>query len=268
MRPILFHLGAVSVPSYGALLVLGVSAAVLVAALRARRHGLRRDDVLALGALAFGGGVVGAWLLFVVTNLGEVLREPALVFRLRGMVFYGGLVGGAAACAVYARLVRIPLAAVADLTALVMPLGHAVGRVGCFLAGCCFGSESHGPLAVRLPGAVLDPGLAAATVHPVQLYEAGGLLLLFGLLLAFERRPGRPPFALTLVYLLGYSGLRFVVELFRGDAIRGFVVPGILSTSQAIALVVAVAAGALLGWRQRRPLTASPPTHTIGADDR
>ncbi|MBI5480446.1 MAG: prolipoprotein diacylglyceryl transferase [Deltaproteobacteria bacterium] len=255
MRPILFRLGPVSVPSYGALLVLGLAAAVLIAMALARRHGLRRDDVLALGALALGGGVVGAWLLFVLTNLGAIVREPALLLRLRGMVFYGGLAGGAAACAAYALLLRIPLHATADLAALVLPVGHAIGRVGCFLAGCCFGSESHGPFAVRLPGAGLDPGVAAAataTVHPVQLYEACGLLIVFGVLLGLERWPGRRPFTLVLAYLAGYSVLRFVVEMFRGDAIRGFVVPGLLSTSQAIAIGSGLAAGALLVWRHRR----------------
>jgi phosphatidylglycerol:prolipoprotein diacylglycerol transferase len=251
MRPILFRLGPVTVPGYGALLVLGVCAAVLVALARARRYGVRRDDVLALGALAFGGGLLGAWLLFVLTNLGEIVREPALLWRMRGMVFYGGLAGGAAACITYARLVRIPLHATADLAAVSIPVGQALGRVGCFLGGCCFGSPSTGPLAVRPPVGSPDHGLLA-TVHPVQLYEAAGLVLLVVVLLALERRPRRRPYTLLLAYLVGYSALRIVVELFRGDAIRGFVVPGLLSTSQAIAIVVGLAAGAVLVWRSRR----------------
>jgi phosphatidylglycerol---prolipoprotein diacylglyceryl transferase len=251
MRPILFRVGSVDVPSYGMLLVGGLCLAVLVAVARARRNGVRRDDVLALGALALGGGMIGAWLLFVLTNLGEIVREPGLLWRMRGMVFYGGLVGGAAACAAYALLVRMPLHAAADLAAPAMPLGHAVGRVGCFLGGCCFGRPSHGVFAVRPPLGSADHGLAA-TVHPVQLYEAAGLLLLFVLLLALERRPRRRPYTVTLAYLAGYSVLRLVVEVFRGDAIRGFVVPGLVSTSQAIAIVVGVAAGGLLLWRSRR----------------
>ena len=253
MRPILFHVGSVAVPSYGVMLMVGLAAAVAVTAARARRHGVRRDDVLALGALALGGGLIGGWLLFVLTNLGEFVRDPTLLWRVRGMVFYGGLAGGVAACAGYAVLTRIPFHAVADLAAPAVPVGHIFGRVGCFLAGCCFGRESHGPLAVRLPAGPSDPeDLAAATVHPVQLYEAAGLLLLFGLLLVLEHRPRRRPFTLVLAYVGGYSVLRFVVEFFRGDAIRGFVVPGLLSTSQAISIIVGITAGALLVWRHRR----------------
>jgi phosphatidylglycerol---prolipoprotein diacylglyceryl transferase len=250
MRPILFRLGPVAVPSYGALLVCGLCAAVLVAVARARRYGVRRDDVLALGALAFGGGLVGAWLLFVLTNLGEIAREPALLWRMRGMVFYGGLAGGAAACVTYSLLLRIPLHATADLAAAAVPIGHAFGRVGCFLGGCCFGRPSTGPFAVRPPVGSPDHGLLA-TVHPVQLYEAAGLALLVGLLLALERWPRRRPYTVLLAYLLGYSVLRVLVEVFRGDTIRGFVIPGLLSTSQAIAIVVGLAAGAALVWLYR-----------------
>jgi phosphatidylglycerol:prolipoprotein diacylglycerol transferase len=94
----------------------------------------------------------------------------------------------------------------------------------------------------------------------VQLYEATGLLLLLGLLLGLEHWRGRRPFTLVLVYLAGYSALRFVVELFRGDAVRGFVARGLLSTSQAIAIVVGLAAVALLVWIYRRTADSPPAT--------
>jgi phosphatidylglycerol:prolipoprotein diacylglycerol transferase len=240
MRPIIGRLGPLTVYSYGTMLVLGVVAATLLALARARRYGRRWDEVLALAVTAYGGGLAGGYLLYLVTILPELVQDPSLVGRAGGMVFYGGLFGAAAACAGIARLLHIPLAPAVELAAPAVPLGQALGRIGCLLAGCCHGRPTGAAWAAPFGGR-----------HPVQLYEAAGLLALCAGLLVLERRQPRP-YTLALGYLAGYGALRLAVEHWRGDAIRGFVFGGALSTSQLIALVVGGAAVALLCVRGRR----------------
>jgi phosphatidylglycerol:prolipoprotein diacylglycerol transferase len=233
MQPVLFRAGRFELHSYGALLMLGVAVATLVAVARARSFRCRRDEVIALAAAAFGGGLLGAYVLYLVTRLPEVARDPSLMWREPGMVFYGGLLGGAAAGGLTAAVLRIPLTAAADLAAPAVPLGHALGRVGCFLSGCCYGRPGADPIAQHVGGR-----------HPVQLYEAAGLVVLAGALLVLERRRPRP-LAVALAYVAGYAALRFGLELLRGDAVRGFVAAG-LSTSQAMALATGAVALTLL----------------------
>lgn len=228
-----------TIHSYGTLVVLGVAVGIAVAVARARRFGIERFDELAVGLLGLCGGLVGAALLYVAIHLRMFLADPSL-FAQPGLVFYGGLVGGAGAALAYCRAYRVDLARVADAGAPGLALGHAIGRVGCLLGGCCYGREvsSTFPLAVELAG---------ARRHPVQLYEAAALALLAIATLFTPATLTRKPGATFLVYLGGYALIRFVVEYFRGDDFeRGFFVSGLLSTSQAIALVMLVGSAALL----------------------
>jgi phosphatidylglycerol:prolipoprotein diacylglycerol transferase len=228
-----------TIHSYGALVVVGVAIGIAVAVARARRFGVERFDELAVGLLALCGGLVGAALLYIAIHIRMFVADPSLL-KQPGLVFYGGFVGGAGAALAYCRVYGVHLASVADAGAPGLALGHAVGRVGCLLGGCCYGREvsSTFPLAVQLDG---------AWRHPVQLYEAGALVVLAMCTLftpaALTKRPG----ATFLIYLGGYALIRFVVEYFRGDDFeRGFVVPGWLSTSQAIAALLLVGSAAVL----------------------
>jgi phosphatidylglycerol:prolipoprotein diacylglycerol transferase len=140
----------------------------------------------------------------------------------------------------YCRAYRVSIARAADAGAPGLALGHAVGRIGCLLGGCCYGRpvDPQFPLAVHLWG---------AWRHPVQLYEAAGLVLLAIATALAPRALTRRPGATFLAYLGGYACLRLVVEHWRGDDVeRGFVVPGLISTSQLIALALLVAGTTLL----------------------
>jgi phosphatidylglycerol:prolipoprotein diacylglycerol transferase len=243
--------------SYGVLVVLGMAVAIAVAARRAPRYGVQPFDELALGLLCACGGVAGAWLLYVLINLHRFLADPSGFLRSPGMVFYGGFLGAAAAATWYVRRYRLPFGAMADAGAPALALGHAVGRVGCFLGGCCYGRPTRSAL-----GVVFTDPRAAAThlcsvagpIHPVQLYEAAGLVML-SLSLALASRPLRrqPPGTLFAVYILGYALLRLGTEHFRGDSDERVVFFGVLATSQLIALgMIAVALGLLVLLRQRR----------------
>jgi len=248
LHPELFrlHLGAYERPfySYGACIVLGVALGIVVAVARARRYGVGRFDELAVGLLGLSGGIAGSVALYVIVHAREFLADPSL-FRSPGLVFYGGVVGGAIAIALYCRKFGVPMAAAADAGAPGLALGHAVGRVGCLLGGCCYGR----PCAADFPFAVR---LHDAWRHPVQLYEAAGLLVIACALAALSRVLRPRPGALIALYLGGYAILRILTEWLRGDDLeRGFVWPGVLSTSQAIALGMLLVAIAL--YVSRRP---------------
>lgn len=266
MHPQLFRIplpfATYPVNSYGTLVILGMAAGIGYGCLRARRHGVTRFDVFALGMMTIAGGLVGAWLLFLIINFPDFLRQPLAYVQSPGMVWYGGFIGGVAAGLVYVRGYRLPLGALGDVAAPALPLGHAFGRVGCFCGGCCYGHATSSPLGVTFT----DPRALATTlcdrvgaIHPVQLYEAAGLVTIAVVVALLGRTPllRRQTGALFPLYILLYALLRLTTEQFRGDVVeRKFLIPGLISTSQAVAIgMVALAAGLLWAVR-RRPATA------------
>ncbi|MGZ3425758.1 MAG: prolipoprotein diacylglyceryl transferase [Polyangia bacterium] len=239
MHPVLVRLHYLGIErpiySYGALIVVGVAAGILVGVARAPRFGIKRFDELSIGLLGVVGGLVGAVVLFDLVQLRAVVADPSLLIH-PGMVFYGGLFGGAAAAWGYCRAWRIPIADAADAGAPGLALGHAIGRIGCLLGGCCYGTvvDEKFPLAVQLAG---------AWRHPVQLYESCGLVVIA---IVTALLPRRRAGAIFLAYVGGYALLRLVVEHWRGDDFERGVVAQLVSTSQLIAVVVLAGSGALL----------------------
>jgi len=233
------------ISSYGALVVLGAALGIAVAVARAPRFSVARFDELAVGLLGLVGGLAGAALLYDLVHLREILADPSLL-AYPGLVFYGGLLGGASAAFAYCRAYRVSLVRAADAGAPGLALGHAIGRLGCLLGGCCYGRpvDPGFPLAVRLAG---------AWRHPVQLYEAAGLLVLAAAAALAPRALTRRPGALFLAYVASYALLRIVVERWRGDDLeRGLVVPGLLSTSQLIAALLLVGSVGMLTRMTRK----------------
>lgn len=249
MHPVLAELpvpgGTRPIGSYGALLALALLVGGALFVWRAARAELDVGRVIAALSVAVGGALAGAWLLFVGV---EVLRTGDAVHAIArgGLVFLGGLLGGAGALAVVARVLGLPLGALADGAALALPIGHAVGRVGCLLGGCCHGAPWEGPFALTY----VDPRAPAA--HPVvprhawPLYEALALLLVAGAVAAWQSRrraPARAGSAFA-IYALLYGVVRVALEPLRGDGVRGFVLG--VSTSQWIGAGVALGACAWL----------------------
>jgi prolipoprotein diacylglyceryl transferase len=154
-----------------------------------------------------------------------------------GLVFYGGGIGAATVAALFARRQRWSFWRVGDVFAPALALGHAFGRLGCFAAGCCFGKTAGAPWAVSFPansvafdellsqGAIVPGATLTPPLHPTQLYEAAGELLIFAVLLALRPRVRDRAGALFLAYVALYAPLRFLVEVFRGDAARLYVAP-------------------------------------------
>lgn len=221
--------------SYGALIVVGVAVGILVGVVRAPRFGVKRFDELAVGLFGVVGGLVGAALLFDVVQWRAILADPTLLLH-PGLVFYGGLAGGAAAAWGYCRAWRVPILDAADAGAPGLALGHAIGRIGCLMGGCCYGRvvDEKFPLAIQLWG---------AWRHPVQLYEAAGLAVIA---IVTAMLPRRRAGGIFVAYVAAYALLRLVVEHWRGDDLERGVVAHLLSTSQIIALVVLAASAVVL----------------------
>jgi phosphatidylglycerol---prolipoprotein diacylglyceryl transferase len=255
MYPELIHFGSFALPTYGFLMAAGFLTALFLLRKRAASFGLTADDAVDLGVWVLLAGLVGAKLLLLIVEWKRfhLLEARSLMELLRsGGVFYGGLIGAVLAAFVFLRLRRIDFWAVADAAAPSIALGQSIGRLGCFAAGCCWGKECHLPWAITFTSEVAEHNVGVplgVPLHPTQLYEAVGTLLLCGLLLFFERRRfSGETFAR---YVVGYALLRGTIEIFRGDP-RGQVL-GLLSTSQFIALCGLLLGAAIFAWRRKIP---------------
>lgn len=227
-----------------------MAAAVGCAALAtlARHRGVAFSDGLSVGLLA----VAGAWIGAVAVDAAVAWRDVLAGSWRPGLVFYGGLGGGISAAGWFVHRFRLDRRAIADAASVAAPLAHAFGRVGCLLAGCCFGRPAGGWPGIRYsdplaPATAWSRGVLA--LHPVQLYESIALVILAGIalvLLVGDRLRGR----LLLVYLGGYAMIRLCCELLRGDPSRGELWG--VSTSQWIALAVLMGLAAYAATRRSK----------------
>ena len=237
---------------YGVCMVAGIMAAGSIACRRALRRGGDDAMVIVLGVVAVALGLLGAYVTyFIVSYPGGV---PALMREIAagdyhglsegGLVFYGGLIPAAAGVLLTMKLTRLDVGLYCDAVVPCVPLGHAFGRIGCTFAGCCYGLDYAGPLALHT---VYAP---EHTHFPVQPLEALLNVGLFFLLVWFTKK--RRGLTALWAYLAGYGVIRFGLEFLRGDLIRG--IYGVLSTSQWISLaLVALSALALALTARKKP---------------
>lgn len=233
MCPELVRIGSLTVYSYGVLIAAGCLIGAGVAVHRAPQVGLERRRVLDLCLLGVVAGLVGAKLFSLWEN-------RSLSLERAGLVFWGGLIGGAAGLLAASLWVRAPFWRLADLLMPSLMLGLAFGRVGCFLAGCCWGLPTDLPVGVTF--APSSPaGRTGRAVHPTQLYEAAACVILFLMLSAIWRRHRTSEGRTFWWGVLLYSAWRFPVEFLRGDNPSYW--PGGLTFSQGLcvlALLLAV----------------------------
>lgn len=215
MAPILFDFGFIKLYGYGSMIALGVLLASVLAIVDARRRKLPRFEAvfpwlfLSMAATSFAGGK-GLWWIMSTS------AERASIASGAGFVYYGALLLVAPCTILTLKLFRVPLLPAMDTLIMFIPFTHAFGRIGCFLAGCCYGCHSDGPLSVTFHDGI---GLNGVPVHPVQLYEAAANFAIFAALWFWLRRmtlPAGSLFGLTLI-LTGSS--RIVTECFRGDVV-------------------------------------------------
>ena len=260
--PFLGELGPITVYTYGVLLAAAYLLGLQLAMVRGRARGLDQARVLDLGIYIIISALVGAKLLLFLTDFGSFVDNPRSLLDLArsGGVFYGGLILAVGVALWYIRRIGLPLWTTCDVFAPGIALGHVVGRLGCFFAGCCYGTPSLSAWAITFT----DPYAAANVgtplnipLHPTQLYEAGAEGLILLLLLATESKGKRFPGRTFWLYLLLYAISRYIIEMFRGDP-RGSIL--IFSTSQFISVLLAPLAVVMLVYLMRR--TSPAPTAT------
>lgn len=255
------QVGPLTLHTYGVLLAIAFLAGLWVASRQARREGLDGARVADMAVYVLIAGLIGAKLLLVIVDFHYFRSRPGELWSVAqsGGVFYGGLLGALPVAFWYARRHGLPGWRTADVLAPGVILGQAIGRLGCFSAGCCHGRPTEVPWAVvfrdeyaaRNVGTPLDVPL-----HPTQLYESALAFVIFGILLRMAPRK-RFHGQVALAYVALYSVARFVVEFYRGDAARGTVLGGWLSTSQLIAAVLLVGVALVTPYLLRKERVAA-----------
>jgi phosphatidylglycerol:prolipoprotein diacylglycerol transferase len=257
------HIGPLTLHTYGVLLALAFLAGLWVVSREAKKAGLDATVITDMAVYVLIGGLVGAKLLLLLVEWSYYAKHPGEILGLlqSGGVFYGGLLGAFPVAWWFARRHRLDGWKTADVLAPGVAIGQAIGRLGCFAAGCCYGRAADVPWAVtfhdvyatRQVGTPIDTPL-----HPTQLYEAAATLAIF---IFLRWLSGRKRFdgQVTLAYILLYAVARFVIEFYRGDAARGMVLGGWLSTSQFIAILMVLGVLFLYPYvlRRERPKTAA-----------
>lgn len=253
MYPLLIKIGSVPIHTYGVMIALGFLGGALINRWLAKKIGI--DPTFMIDTTFWGMmvGLIGARFVFVLTRLPYFFADPMSIFRVweGGLVFYGGPIAVVIWGAWYLPKHRVNFWKFADCAIHGLVFGHILGRFGCISAGCCYGRPTGAEWGIRSYAELVEPQLRGIPLHPVQLYEAVALMILLaGLLWVFHRKVFDGQVLLT--YAVVYPIIRSIVEIFRGDIIRGYVIDGVLSTSQFISVLVFIAASITLYLRLRQ----------------
>ncbi|MEP6642866.1 MAG: prolipoprotein diacylglyceryl transferase [Acidobacteriaceae bacterium] len=265
MFPRLFHIGNFSLPTYGLLVATGVLVGMWISVRNSERQGINPEHAWNFGILVVLFGIVGAKVLYIINDWSIYAAHPREIFSIStlqaGGVFSGGLIGAFAAAAWYIRKHHMPALATCDAFAPGLAIGHAIGRVGCFAAGCCYGKPTHhfwgvtftNPLTNYWTGTPLNQSL-----EPTQLLESAAELAIFFTLMGMFKRKKFEGQVFG-AYLFLYGVARFFLEFLRDDPGRGEVFGGIMSGTQLISICL-VLGGGVIWWL--RPTAKALPVAT------
>lgn len=255
MFPKLFTIGSFSVPTYGVLVALGFLAGLAIALRLGKRSGLPSEPLTNLAIYCALGGILGAKLFMFLFDWQYYWQNPGEIFTMSTLqaagVFHGGFIVALIVAVLYIRQVHLPPWQTMDCFAPGVALGHAIGRIGCFAAGCCWGRECTLPWGVRFHTDEAAPVPLNIPLHPAQLYESAANFLIFAFLYRWFQHRHHPGQIFGL-YLVLYSIARFIVEFFRNH--EQSLVAG-LSLTQWIALGL-LALGSAILFRVRQTTLA------------
>lgn len=252
MLPKLIHFGSFYLPTYGLLVATAFLTALWMAGKLGRSQGLSKDAIMNLGVYCALAGIVGA-KLFMIALDPYYRKDPAQIFTLSTLqsagIWYGGFILALIFAFIYMRKEGLPFLKTCDVFAPGLAIGHAIGRLGCFAAGCCYGKPTSLPWAVTYTNPDANGAPLGVPVHPTQLYEAGleGLICLF--LYRRATKPHKEGSVIALYLIL--SGLaRFFVEFVRSHD-QANPLGGPLTLEQWISLAACVAGFSLLRLRAK-----------------
>lgn len=234
-----FHLFGLFIPYYGFCIAIGVVSSFLIGLLLCKKNKLSGDELIILYAYLLSFGFIGAKLLYAIVTFKYIdwaetfsSMENFVEFLCAGYVYYGGLIGGFGALFLVQKIHSIQIKKYINILTICLAIAHACGRIGCALTGCCFGKETTGILYFIYKDSYVAP--CNIKLFPVQAIESASIFILALVLLIIYLK--NSDFINWPVYFITYSILRFILEFFRGDLIRGTF--GILSTSQIISLIL------------------------------
>lgn len=234
MKNDLLTIGGLTVHGYGLMIGIGFIAAYLMTEFRARKYRMNTDIVFTLFISSVVFGLLGAKVLYYLTILDRVIKDPGVILdEMEGFVVYGGIIGGVLAGYVVCRIKKEKFWQYFDLIAPAIALAQGFGRIGCLLAGCCYGKETDSPLSITFHISDFAPNDVA--LIPTQIYSSI-LDFLNCIVLCLIARYAKKERTVSGCYLIFYSTGRFILEFFRGDLERGSV--GVLSTSQFISIFI------------------------------
>jgi phosphatidylglycerol---prolipoprotein diacylglyceryl transferase len=267
MHPVLWDIGPVTIYSYGVLVAAGVLIGLLYARKQAPHAGLNRNEVWNLGIYMVLAAIVSAKLWLVVIDWHYFSQHPREIFTLgimqSGGTFFGGVLGAILFAAAYTWYAKMPILPLFDTFAPALALGHAIGRVGCFMAGCCYGKPTSLPWGVKFTSPIAAELVGTpigVALHPTQLYEAAAELANFAILVWLGTRQ-RFTGQIAGTYLILYGIERALIEILRGDPDRTLLMQGKVSLMQLVSLGF-IAAGTYICWRglssKQSPAAAQP----------
>jgi len=250
---IFINIFGLHIPSYGLCFTSALLLCGFLIIRSAKKRGICFEDMIIIITATMSVAIMGAKLLYILVTytpaqmLGYIKNLDFTFIIDGGIVFYGGLIGGMLGAVVACKLLKVPLTDFERCAVPYVPLGHAIGRIGCLLAGCCHGFEYYGPLAVK------SEFLADGKMYfPIQAVEAIMNVVIMVILLLYRRKTDKKDTSdhgILILYLLLYSIMRFTNEFFRGDSIRGV---NILSTSQWISVALFIACIAAIVFRKKK----------------
>lgn len=217
MLPVLFKIGPVTIYTYGVAIALAFLLSLFIIVHESKRKGLNPDFAYDLILFAMIGGIAGARLVYVIDHWHDFAAQPAQVFAIwqGGLVFYGGLIGGTLAVLALIKAKKLQVGKVADIVAPCLAIGSAVGRLGCFSNGCCYGETTSVPWAVTFTNPLSSAPLGVP-LHPTQIYEFFYNIVILGVLWWARKRVKRDGL-LFWAYMTLYGLFRFIVEFFRAN---------------------------------------------------
>lgn len=247
----LFSIGPFTVHGYGLMVGIGFVLAVLIGGYRTKKLGLSEDDFYSIAICLLIFGWMGGKILFIIVNFRMFLISPMAALGSEGFVVYGGIITGIFSIFVYCKIKKLSFLTYMDMMAPAVAINQGLGRVGCFMAGCCHGRETDSAFGVVFPEGCLAP--AGVKLIPTQLISAVFDIAMAVFLILITKKV-RYKGMISGLYLMMYGVGRFIIEFFRGDIDRGNV--GVLSTSQFISIFMVIfAAGYLYFVYKKQPET-------------